>query len=251
MKTIITIFCLLILLTGVAGCGGARDTDTMLQESAAMLEAGNYEDAVKLAAKAVNSAPGRADARLLYAIALERMGDLPGAVREAEEAVKAEPDLFVARYTLGRIYANSQRNPEALQALGKALELRAGDRNTLILLANVSMRLAPSQAMKYLAALNRDRALIASAAYKNQMGIGMLALRNLRAGALSLREAQKREPSNPIYMLNLARVFDYYINDTRSAVQLYRKFQELASVSAVDGVLLGEVNARLRFLSSR
>ena len=251
MRTILTLICMLLLMAAGAGCGGPRDADAMLQEAAALMESGNYDQAAKLTAKAVAAAPGRADGRVLHAIALERLGDLAGAVREAEEAVKAEPDLFVARYTLGRLYAVSQRNPEALQALGKALELRTGDRNTLILLANVSMRLSPSQAMKYLVALNRDRALIASAAYKNQMGIGMLSLRNLRAGALSLREAQKREPGNPIYVLNLARVFDYYINDAKSATQLYLRFQELAAGAPVDTALLGEVNARLRYLASR
>ena len=238
MKTIVEKSLLAAALTAVlffAGCG-REDVSAQLGEAADALEKGKPETAQAITERAIAAAPKNADALILHALTREAQDDLTSAVNAATRAAQLQPGSFVAQYTCGRLCAAAGNDAAALHALGKALELNPGDRNTLILLANVNMRGAASTkerlaALRCLAALSGDGVLVRSAAYRNQIGIGMVLEKNLRKGGENLRYAQKLEPKNPVYQLNYARLFDYYLKRPDIAADYYREYLKLATAS--------------------
>lgn len=234
----------------LAGCG-REDVSALLGEAADALEKGKPETAQVMTEKAIAAAPKNADVLLLHALAREAQDDLTSAVNAATRAAQLQPGSFAAQYTCGRLCAAAGNDEAALHALGKALELRPGDRNTLILLANVNMRGAAAakerqSAIRCLAALSGDGVLVRSAAYRNQIGIAMVLEKNLRKGGENLRYAQKLEPKNPVYLLNFARLFDYYFHRPDIAADYYREYLKLATASG--NGLYRTTEARLRAL---
>ncbi len=248
MKKLLTYILPLLMITAVSGCG-RKDVPTLLGHAAAALEKGKPETAQTLTEKAIHADPENADALLLHALTREAQEDLTSAINAATKAAGLRPDSFAAQYTRGRLCAAAGNNPDALYALGKALELRPKDRNTLILLANVNMRVNPLNAMRYLAMFPRDDSLRRSAAYRNQIGIGMILNGSLKKGAENLRDAQRVEPKNPIYLLNMARFCDYYAKRTDIAVQYYQQYLKLAP--APGNSLYKTTEARLQRITGR
>ncbi len=243
---------LTLLLLVAAGCGRVRSTDELLNSSAAAAREGNVERAAELADKAVKQEPNRADALLLQAILLEKRGKFESAVAAAKRAAAAEPEDFVAQYTLGRLLAQDRKQlPEALVALGKALELRPGDRNTLILLVNVNMVLNPPQAQKYLFELARDRQLLASAEYQNQLGISLARRRLYKKAGEALQQACKTQPQNPVICFNLATFVDRYLKQGRLAVPFYKECIRLSDTGNNSEELRRLAEKRLQAMNTR
>ena len=240
----------LLLLAG--GCGKPRDVSELLNGAMREAAAGNLEEATRLAEKAADQAPDRLDALLLQAILLEKQGQFEAALQAAVRAAEEHPDDFVAQYTLGRLYAADRNHAhEALVALGKAANLRPGDRNTLILLCNVHMTLDPAQAGKYLLSLARDRALFNSAPYQNQLGLSQLRNRNYQAAGQAFLRACRQAPDEATYLLNLATCMDRYLGKSRVAVPLYQRYLDLAPATPESADTRRTVSARLRTIRDR
>lgn len=248
------VFALMLVaaLIFAAGCGPSRDVDTLLKEAAAENAAGRPEEALALAKKAVSQDSKRTDALIFEAVMFEKTGKLDAAVEAAKKAVELEPESFAAQYTLGRLYSIRRETwTDALTALGKAIAIRPGDRDTLILLANVTMSLHPDQAKSYLFALARDSRLRSSAEYQNQLGI-LLARSNTPKAAGEAFLAGCRVPgASPVISFNLARCIDLYLNNPRSAAALYRRYLDLAPGDEVNAELRRVAEARMRAIQRR
>ncbi len=241
-----------VLLLIAGGCGKPRDVSELLNGAMREAAAGNLEEATRLAEKAADQAPDRLDALLLQAILLEKRGRLEAALRVALRAAEAHPDDFVAQYTLGRLYAADRNHAhEALVALGRAANLRPGDRNTLILLCNVHMMLDPAQAGKYLLSLARDRKLFDSAPYQNQLGLSQLRNRHYQAAGQAFLKACRKAPDEATYLLNLACCMDRYLGKSRVAVPLYQRYLDLAPATPESADTRRTVSARLRAIRGR
>jgi tetratricopeptide (TPR) repeat protein len=52
----------------------------------------------------------------------EEQGRLPEAAHEFERAIELKPDLYLAHFHLGRIYANQRRWPQAIEEFRRAAE---------------------------------------------------------------------------------------------------------------------------------
>ncbi len=225
------------LLSGIAalavllltGCREARDTGELLEQSSRQLAAGKYTQALATADLAVRNAPGRVDALLMRAIAQERTGRPDLALSSALEAEKLAPASFAVQYTLGRLYAADRKTyPQALMALSKALAIRPGDRNVLILQANVYMGLRPAYAMQILKQLQRDTALASGAGYCNELGVSQLLCGKVRDGGVQLNLAVMRAPRNPVFRLNYARYLDFYAKQPTAALVHYQTYLGLS-----------------------
>lgn len=216
-----------ILLT--AGCKDARDTGELLDQASRQLSAGKYTQALETADLAVRNAPARFDALLMRAIAQERVGRLDLALESALEAEKLAPTSFAVQYTLGRLYAADRKtHPQALIALSKALALRPGDRNVLILQANVYMGLRPAYAMQILTQLGRDTVLVSSGGYCNELGVSQVLCGKIREGGNQLSQAVARSPRNPVFRLNYARYLDFYAQQPTAALVHYQTYLGLS-----------------------
>lgn len=212
----------------ISGCGERHDTGDLLDQAAKQLAAGQYMKALASADLAVRNAPERYDALLMRAAAQERMGRTDLALQSALEAEKLAPMSFAVQYTLGRLYAADPKTaPQALLPLGKALALRPGDRNALILQTNVYMGLKPSYAMKLLKQLGRDTALASGAAYCNELGVSELLCGQTAQGGVNLNLAVSRSPRNPVFRLNYARYLDFYARQPTAALTHYQTYLSL------------------------
>ena len=213
----------------LAGCGEARDTGELLNQASRQLAAGKYTQSLATADLAVRTAPDRFDALLMRAIAQERTGRPDLALASALEAEKLAPVSFAVQYTLGRLYAADRKtHPQALMALSKALAIRPGDRNVLILQANVYMGLRPAYAMQILKQLSRDTALASSAGYSNELGVSQLLCGQIRDGGAQLNQAVMRAPRNPVFRLNYARYLDFYARQPTAALVHYQTYLGLS-----------------------
>lgn len=218
-----------ILLLLQAGCRDARDTGELLDQASRQLSAGKYAQALASADLAVRNAPGRFDALLMRAIAQERTGRPDLALASALEAEKLAPVSFAVQYTLGRLYAADRKtHPQALLALSKALALRPGDRNVLILQANVYMGMRPAYALQILKQLGRDPALSAGAGYSNELGVCQLLCGQVSDGGNQLSLAVSRAPRNPVFRLNYARYLDFYAAQPAAALVHYQTYLGLS-----------------------
>lgn len=227
-KRIFGILTAAAVAAGLWGCKEPRSPGVRLNQAAKYLSAGKYAEALSEADSAVQNAPGRFDAFLLRAIAQERTGRSDLALASAMAAEKLAPGSFAVQYMLGRLYMADRKNPDAVMALNKALALRPGDRNTLILLVNLYMGLRPAEALKLMTHLERDSSLVSSAAYRNELGVAQILCGNAVSGGNNLSLAVSNAPKNAVFRLNYARYLDYYANQPMSAVTQYRTYLELA-----------------------
>ena len=211
-----------------SGCGDRRDTGDLLSQAARQLSEGKYAQALAATDLAVRNAPERYDALLMRAIAQERNGRADLALQSALAAEKLAPMSFAVQYTLGRLYAADPRTQmQALIPLSKALALRPGDRNTLILQTNVYMSYKPAYAQKLLKQLGRDTALASGGSYCNELGVCQLLSGQVAAGGSQLNLAVSRSPRNPVYRLNYARYLDFYAGQPTAALVHYQTYLHL------------------------
>jgi tetratricopeptide (TPR) repeat protein len=248
----------LLLISGFAalffcsGCGGSNDPDELVNDAARQLVAGEIKAAAASANRAVGLAPQRVDALVLQAIVLEKRGKLDDAIVAASKAVELDPQNFAAQYTLGSLYAADRKySNEALVALGKALTYRPGDRNTLILLANVAIKVNPEQAMKYLNELARHRQVFETAEYQNIRGIGLVHRQQYAAAEKSFLKACQLRSGNPSYWLNLAVCMDRFLNKGQAAVKIYRRYLDLAPKTPETADSRKLIEARMQALRGR
>jgi len=222
-------FPLIALLVLAAGCAPSTP-DECLTRGSFRLREGKIAAAHKLALRAEKLAPENPNVLIFKAIVCERAGERDPALDAALRAVSANPENFIARYTLGRLYAQDPaRATEALRELRQALRLKPGDTDTLIQLCNVSMTVNPSYARAFLQLLAATPAGSTSPAVQNQLGILCCRRRDYTGAKQAFLQAGRNGSREPVVMLNLARFFDYHTDASKAAVKFYREFIRLST----------------------
>lgn len=98
---------------------------------------GDMEMAIHVLTEGLKNNPSYVTARSLLGRLLLEKGDLAGAQRELEEAVKAVPDNLMAQRKLGDVYAVQGKKEEALKHYHTALSLNPGDGEVASLVADL------------------------------------------------------------------------------------------------------------------
>jgi tetratricopeptide (TPR) repeat protein len=101
------------------GCGGAeRDKE----RGAALIEAGQYAEAVPILEKVVAKKPQDVEALRSYALALTRAGDGNRAIEQWLRVLERDPNSTDARYWLGIAYVSVDKVDQAVQQWVKVVE---------------------------------------------------------------------------------------------------------------------------------
>lgn len=239
-----------LALCFAAGCGPGS-AEECLASGCARASAGDWNGALKLARRASELAPGNAAAQVLQAIAWERLGERDRALDAARKATELNRDNFPAQYTLGRLYAaDPTRNTDALRALLLAQKLSPGDPDTLVLLANVMMRIRPAAAYNYLLELRQNPEWSEQPALNNQLGVSCTLRGNYGSAKNFFLEACRQGQNDPMIVLNTGTFLERYTRQKRNARVFYRKFLALTENRADFARLRREVESRLARLGN-
>ncbi len=234
------------LCMAAGGCGKPQDVNELLDGALREVSSGNFDRAAVLAGKAARRAPDRQDVLVLRLLLLEKSGGTDEALRSAARLAEKYQDSFAVQYTAGRLFSADGRHAhDALKALGRAIALRPGDRNTQILLCNVHMKLDPAQARKHLLSLARYRFLFDSGAYQNQLGVAQLRSRNYHAAGQAFLKACRKVPGEPVYLFNLACCMDRFLGKRDVASKLYQRYLDLAPKTSESAEMRNMASARL------
>jgi len=109
-----------------------KDVSKILQESAALIQAGNFNDAEPKLRKATALSPGNADAHNLLGIALDQLGKIAEAEREYKTAIRLNPKAVSPRANLGVLLAKSKRESDAVTTFESVLKINPNHPQTII-----------------------------------------------------------------------------------------------------------------------
>ncbi|MFP4145858.1 MAG: tetratricopeptide repeat protein [Phycisphaeraceae bacterium] len=84
-------------------------------------DASRTQSAVELLEEGIARAPGRAEPRLLLAVARKRLGDESGALRQLEKAARLQPERPELHLELARLHQQMRQFPQARQRLQRAV----------------------------------------------------------------------------------------------------------------------------------
>lgn len=243
------IFCgAALLLAG--GCSGNKETlPQLLSRAVTCGQQGKWQDCEKLAMEVLKRNPEEPYALLLRALAAEHLGRMDVALESARQAAEKAPEDFPCQYTYGRLLAmKHQAAKTALQVLERALKLRPGNRNTLLLLGLCSSRINSDNAIDY---YNQLPAGVKSLPeIQTRIAIYYLDRRdrdrqNITLAYNALRNAHKSAPHNPAIVLNLALFLDHYVQNRNVAVKLYRNYLTLTEHNPELNPTRAQVRARM------
>jgi tetratricopeptide (TPR) repeat protein len=91
-------------------------------------EAGDYTEAIEALEKSIRLQPdSSADAHSVIVMARMMLGDLPGAIRAGEEAVKLNPELPETWHNLGQTYLETGQLEKSVASLEKVFQFGPGN----------------------------------------------------------------------------------------------------------------------------
>ena len=208
------------------GCGNSDDFAEMMKKGEKSAVNGRWDEALDYGKRALVCQPNSAEALLLTALAYENNGLYHEALEEVKKASAIAPENFFVQYTLGKMYFDRGRYDSSVAPLKTALKLRPYDMNTVILLADVSVKLKNSQdALHYYSILAKHGSYRENPKVWSELGRIMLEQNKLKASysyfswAYSL---QKKNPNADI-VLNMAVLCDKYPM-VKSKAQLYKAY---------------------------
>src|SRR3984885_15333882 len=133
---------LLIVTVAAAGCGGAESRKAKhLEKGQYFLAAGNFEKARVEFRNALQIAPEDSEARYENGVVAEKMGNLREAGQFYQAAIDSNPENFVARSSLGRIYVLAGSPDRALETIKPGLEKHPDDAALLTVRAAAEIQL--------------------------------------------------------------------------------------------------------------
>ena len=120
------------------GCSNDSSPDKDLTAAVTLAKKGEWQEAARIAAAAAEKNPHISAPLLIQALAYEKSGELNKAIDLASRCAENFPEDFTAQYICGRLYSKDPlRQDKAFTTLEKAIKLRKGDVNTLILLCTI------------------------------------------------------------------------------------------------------------------
>lgn len=233
-KSVSRVLCAAAVLSAAAFCGctdQGADKDFLLQKAVESGRLGAWQESEKFAISVLKRDPANAYALLLRALAAEHLGKMDIALASARQAAEKAPDYFPAQYSYGRLLSQKPESRKAaVQVLERALKLRDGNRNTLLLLGQCASRLNDDRAIEYYKQL--PDAVQKQPEIQTRIAIYYLDRRdrdqrNLVLAYKALRESYLKKPDNPVIVLNMALFLDHYVNNKKQAIGFYNRFLRL------------------------
>ena len=240
-------------LAFLSGCGRTQELSTQELLNHALKEAskGEWDVALGYLETATDREPDNVAALVFKAIALEGCDKYELALNVARKAAKISPKNFWAQYTLGRLYSKELgKMQDAVSPLLRALQLKPGDANTLLLLGRCSSALKLDSAIKYYKELSTKRQFKKRAELWNEMAIYYAERGQVNQAASCIVKAYKLAPSNPMIVLNFATFVDQYAKDPKMALKYYRKFLRLTMPTPSFEAQYNRVKARIEKITS-
>ena len=251
MKIYIKKFRILLTLCGglvlFAGCGGPPlSTQALLNKALNAATHGDWKDALGYIETVTEREPSNINALIFQALAYEACEKNDLALNSARLAVKNAPDNFQAQYMLGRLYSKDpQKVQDAITPLGRALQIKPHDSNTLLLLGRCSTTLKLDSAIKYYKQLAENPRFKKNAELWNEMGIYYAERQRIRNAAKCFVKAYKLAPLKPIIVLNFATFRDQYVGDPKGALRSYKKYLKITVSSPTTETRRKRVEARI------
>ena len=217
--------------------------------AAAQAKQDKWDEAGKNAGKVAEAKPGEVAPKLLQALAFEKQGEYDKALDLARQCGEKAPDDFTAQYTLGRLTAkDAMRRSEAFAILERALELKPGDHNTLVLLCNLGTEIEHPKVIRYLHQLRLTKEFSNSPVLRYQFGCYYVNIKNRNQATVWLRSAARLgiNSKNWDLVLECARRMDKSGFSPKDALNWYVLYRNL---SGNRGAEYKEVCARIKELS--
>lgn len=228
----------LTVLFFLCACGENADTDTLLQKGTQAGVTANWESAKKFSERALAQSPEDPRVMMLATFVSEgenqASGEWDTAINYARKAAQKLPEDYEAQHLLGRLLYKSQKSPfESIPVLQKAYALNPKAANNTALLAQSLMRVRRYQeAWGMLCELAKDSVYGSKYQVWNELGMAYMGLAKsagfqseaMYRNAAEMFERAAGLTSQPNVLLNLARVRDYYLKDTKGALGAYQRF---------------------------
>jgi len=203
-----TITAILAAAALLPSCGKKQYVDNATLVNQAIESAatrGEWEKAKELAEKAIAQNPNDPNARTLLALALEQEGNLKKAISEAEAAVDADGDNFMAQYTLGRLRfkAKDYGNCPAPLKKAKLLKPKAPE-VTLLLAKTYAMLDIDKEAIKSYAQLAATEKYASRPEAYNELGVLFFKRKDYPRAKKFFQKALEQDPDNSVVNQNMA-----------------------------------------------
>jgi Flp pilus assembly protein TadD len=192
----------------------------------------DWKKAKSLAEKAVKQNPDDQQARILLAVALEQNGQIASATDELKKAVKLDGSNFLALYTLGRIYFESDKYGDCLSPFVQANKLEPANGAAVYYLARTYAKLGRTED-----ALAKFKQLAKFSDFKsrpeplNEIGVLLVEKKDYKNALAYLVAAHRIAPENHKVIWNLAVFYDKFTRNPSTAISFYNKYQEVTLIN--------------------
>lgn len=170
--------------------------ESAINLAAILVEGARYDDAAALMKKMAAKDPKSAAVQLNLAMALSGKGDIPGANKAFEEAIRLEPNNGIHLVTYAGHLAKNNKKDESISKLKQAEKVSANDAGVL---ASIALEYKGAKDYKScLAVLDKAIALKDLAELRVYRGACKLGLRDLPGATTEFKDAVVKEPSNAL-----------------------------------------------------
>lgn len=133
--------CVALLVAAACGSLHADDLQQKLRTARELVVAGKSDQAIPIYEELVRSSPNDAGLLLNLSIAEFKSGRYAGAARDADAALKLQPDLLPASLFLGSSRLELGEYADAVEPLRKFVQAQPADRNARIMLGDALLAL--------------------------------------------------------------------------------------------------------------
>lgn len=196
------------------------------------LDAGKYPEAIEKLTDAVELLKENPQAWNHLGLAYQYAGQANKSAQAYQQALRLDRNLAVVRFNLGSLYLEQNSLPAAIGELTTYTVLQPKSMDGWLKLATAELRYA-SQAsgndrLRLLEAARRDFENVLkfgpNAEAYNGLGLIYVQRNRAREALPYFLAALKKQPQYAPALLNLAVVYQQYLNDKRLAVQRYREY---------------------------
>lgn len=240
VKNTFLFLCAALVLSLTPACSDETEdlsVDQLIQNAYTAAHEGRWEDTLKFSEQAYTKRPDDTTVRIMHALALENNGRDNDALETSRLAAE-DAKSFLAQYTYARMLFQRKKYDQAQAYLKKALELKADDFNTLVLLQQTAANLKQYQenqayCRKLMELFGSKRGTEFSSYIYNELALNILRgmpkmTPQIQQTLIEInRRASKADPASPELEWNQAIMYDFYFHDFTTAKKHYEKFLEM------------------------
>ena len=168
------------------------------------------------------------------ALANAEKGNVVASMKSAEEAVKFQPNQYIARYSLGKAYIGMSRYDDAVAELNKSIELKDNFAPAYFELGNAYYKKFDLKSARdnYLKAIKYDSKQVGVDGYNvidvyNNLGAIQIDLGALGEAEKNLKTCIRMDPAYAAAYKNLGILYDTKMNNAAKAVENYNTYLRL------------------------